>query len=80
MYFLYPRAELTRYVYKLASESGVKTCLTLSSVNAVSDKFDDIVALLPYIDYLFGNEEEVFKFGQNLGFKEDLESSMKKIA
>jgi len=49
-------------------------------VNAVSDKFDDIVTLLPYIDYLFGNEEEVLKFGQNLGFEEDLDISMKKIA
>lgn len=59
MYFLYPKAELTKYVYKIAQDNGVKTCLTLSSVNAVSDKFDDIVALLPYVDFVFGNEEEV---------------------
>jgi len=59
VYFLYPRAELTKNIYKIASESGVNTCLTLSSVNAVSDKFNDILAVLPYVDYLFGNEEEV---------------------
>lgn len=58
----------------------MKTCLTLSSVNAVSDKFDDIVALLPYVDYLFGNEEEVQKFAQNLGFNDGLEASIPKIA
>lgn len=46
------------YIYEVASEAGVKTCLTLSSVNAVSDKFTEIKRLLPYVDYLFGNEEE----------------------
>jgi adenosine kinase len=37
----------------------VNTCLTLSSVNAVSDRFNEILAVLPHVDFLFGNEEEV---------------------
>ncbi|CAD8122800.1 unnamed protein product [Paramecium sonneborni] len=80
VYFLYPRAELTKYVFKVAQESNVNTCLSLSSVNAVSDRFNEILSILPYIDYLFGNEEEVGQFGKNFGCKGSLEQIMQKIA
>ncbi|CAD8120322.1 unnamed protein product [Paramecium sonneborni] len=80
VYFLYPRAELTKKIYKIASESGVNTCLTLSSVNAVSDKFNDILAVLPYVDFLFGHEEEVEQFAKNLKLEGDLAQVMQQIA
>ncbi|CAD8207274.1 unnamed protein product [Paramecium octaurelia] len=80
VYFLYPRAELTKKVYQIASENGVNTCLTLSSVNAVSDRFNEILAVLPYVDYLFGNEEEVEQFAKNLKFEGDLPTVMQQIA
>lgn len=74
---MYPRAELTKHLYKIASENGVNTCLTLSSVNAVSDRFNEILAVLPYVDFLFGNEEEVAQFAKNLNFEGDLPTVMK---
>jgi len=43
----------------MCSKHGVKTCLTLSSVNAVTDKFEEIKTLFKWVDYVFGNEEEL---------------------
>ena len=80
VYFLYALADLTKYVYQVAFESGVKTCLTLSSVNAVTDLFEPIKSILPYVDFLFGNEEECHKFGLNLGFEGTLDEILPKIA
>ncbi|CAD8104939.1 unnamed protein product [Paramecium primaurelia] len=80
VYFLYPRAELTKNVFKVAQESNVHTCLSLSSVNAVNDRFNEILAVLPYVDYLFGNEEEVGQFGKNFGCRGGLQESMQRIA
>jgi len=58
VYFLYPKADLVNWLYVLSSSKGVKTCLTLSAASAVEHKIDDIKILLPYVDFVFGNEEE----------------------
>lgn len=46
-------------IYELASQNGVKTCLTLASVNAVTDKLEEIKKIYKWVDFIFGNEEEV---------------------
>jgi adenosine kinase len=45
-------------------------------VNAVTDRFNEILAVLPYVDYLFGNEEEVAQFAKNLKLEGDLPTVM----
>lgn len=53
--------------------------MTLSSVNAVTQVFAEIKALIPYTDFLFGNEEEVKQLGVNLGWDCSLEETCTKL-
>ena len=68
-------------VAKHACENGKIYCLNLAAPFICSFFSEPLLSIIPYADYLFGNESEAKEFAKKMGWnEEDLEEVAEKIA
>lgn len=71
--YLVQNHDLILHAVKVAHEKGLKVCLDLASYNIVQAERDFFAQLLPLIDIVFANEQEVASFTGVTDIKRNLE-------
>jgi len=80
-YFLTVCPEAILQIAKHAAEKNKPFTMSLSAAYICKDFLPQLNSVLPYVDVLFGNEEEANAYAEANNFKEnDLEKIVKKIA
>jgi len=79
-YFLTVSPDSALELGKHAAETGKTFLFNLAAPFIIQFFFDQLNALLPYIDTLFSNESEAATFGEKMGWGTDLHEIAKKIA
>lgn len=80
-YFLTVCPEAILQIAKHAAEKNKPFTMSLSAAYICKDFLPQLLSVLPYVDVLFGNEEEAKAYAEAIDFKEnDLEEIVKKIA